>query len=74
MRWFERARQDWIAETLGIFGYIQRRHLIRKFGICIPQASADLQRFMQEHPGVMMYDKGAKRYVALVQIEDMEDL
>jgi len=50
MRWFEQARQDWIAETLHVFGFIQRHHLMRKFGISMPQASADIQRFQKENP------------------------
>lgn len=64
MRWFEQVRQDWIAETLRIFGFIQRKHLMLKFGISEPQASADLQKFQQDHPGVMHYDAKQKRYVA----------
>lgn len=64
MKWFEQARQEWIAETLRIFGFIQRQHLMRKFGISMPQASTDLQRFRQEHPGAMLYDSSEKRYVA----------
>jgi hypothetical protein len=31
--WFEQQRMDWIAETLRIFGFINREHLMRKFGI-----------------------------------------
>lgn len=64
MRWFEQHRMEWIAETLRVFGYINREHLERKFGISTPQASTDLNRFMRQCPGVMSYDKSAKRYVA----------
>jgi len=63
MRWFEEHRQQWIAETLRIFGYIQRKHLIRKFGISVPQASADLQKFQKDHPKAIRYDASRKRYV-----------
>lgn len=64
MQWFERTRQNWIAETLHVFGFIQRKHLMRKFGISRVQASADLQRFQQDNPGAMAYDKHEKRYIA----------
>lgn len=64
MRWFEKVRQEWIAETLSVFGFIQRQHLMRKFGISMPQASADLQRFQKENHGAMEYDSSAKQYVA----------
>lgn len=63
MRWFEKQRQLWIAETLEIFGFIQRAHLVRKFGISVPQASADLQQFQKDCPGVMLYQPSAKMYV-----------
>lgn len=62
--WFKRQRMEWIAETLRVFGFINRDHLQRKFGISQPQASADLQAFMEENPSAMIYDTSAKRYVA----------
>lgn len=64
MRWFERHRQEWIAETLRVFGFINRDHLVRKFGISTPQASADLAAFMRANPGRMRYDLSRKRYEA----------
>lgn len=66
-RWFEGHRMDWIAETLHVFGFINREHLQRKFGISQPQASIDLRRFNAAHPGEMTYDLSAKRYVAAKQ-------
>jgi hypothetical protein len=64
MRWCERQRMDWIAETLRVFGYINREHLERKFGVSTQQASADLQAFRRAHPTAMTYDVSAKRYSA----------
>ena len=64
MAWAEDYRQNWIAETLRVFGYINRAHLCRKFGISLPQAAIDFARFMREQPGLMTYDKTAKRYVS----------
>lgn len=63
-RWFETHRMDWIAETLRVFGFINRDHLVRKFGISTPQASTDLQRFMRLYPKAMQYDTSLKRYQA----------
>lgn len=67
MRWFEQHRQEWIAETLRIFGFINRHHLTKKFGVSTVQASTDLQRFQKDHPNNMTYDMSAKRYVAVSQ-------
>lgn len=64
MRWFEKQRMGWIAETLLVFGFINRRHLMKKFGVSEQQASKDLQTFQQAHPGVMIYNQSAKRYEA----------
>lgn len=63
MAFAEDYRQNWIAETLRVFGYINRTHLMRKFGISSQQASHDLGRFQEEQPGLMLYDTTAKRYV-----------
>jgi hypothetical protein len=63
-RWFEQHRMQWIAETIRVFGFINRQHLERKFGISQPQASLDLAAFMRTHPTAMTYDRSAKRYVA----------
>lgn len=64
-RWFRRHRQDWIAEMLQIYGFINREHLMRKFEVSTQQASADLQQFMAERPGLMEYNKSTKRYEAV---------
>jgi len=60
--WFVRHRQEWIAETLRVFGFINREHIERKFGISTPQASLDLQLFQSENPGAITYNKSSKRY------------
>lgn len=65
MAWAEDYRQEWIAETLRVFGFINRVHLERKFGISTPQASLDLRRFMTEKPGVMVHNKTTRCYEAV---------
>lgn len=64
MNWFQRQRISWIAETLDVFGFINREHIMRKFGISQPQASADLRLFDRLHPKAMVYNVNAKRYEA----------
>lgn len=60
--WFVRQRQEWIAETIEIFGFINREHIERKFGVSTPQASMDLRQFQTEHPGAIEYNRSSKRY------------
>ena len=64
LRWFVHQRMQWIAETLRIFGFIRREHLMLKFGISTPQAAADLKRYSQMHPGALRYDATLKTYRA----------
>lgn len=61
--WFADYRQDWIAEMLHVYGFINRDHLMRKFGISTPQASLDLAQFQRTHPHTMRYDLTRKCYV-----------
>lgn len=63
MNWFERHRIEWIAESLRVFGFINRVHLERKFGISRPQASADLATFARLYPKAMGYDTSRKCYM-----------
>lgn len=66
MRWFEQHRMEWIAETLRVFGFINREHLERKFGVSSAQAANDFGAFQRLHPNAMTYDASAKRYVAVM--------
>jgi hypothetical protein len=60
--WFVQKRQEWIAETLRVFGFINREHIETKFGISTPQASTDLQKFQRDRPNEITYNKCSKRY------------
>jgi hypothetical protein len=64
-RWFFKHRQEWIGETVRIFEFINREHIERKFGISTPQASVDIQHFIDANPSVLKYNKSAKRYEAV---------
>lgn len=63
MAWAANYRQNWIADRLVSPGFVNRKNLSDQFGISTAQASIDLNRFMRERPGLMTYDKTAKRYV-----------
>lgn len=63
-RWFHRHRMEWIAEMLLVYGFINRSHLMRKFGISIVQSSKDLNDFKKLHPDEIAYDLHGKQYVA----------
>lgn len=65
MKWFEQTRQLWIAEMLTVYGFIQRKHLMRKFDISVVQASKDLRSFDRMYPGWMEYNRWKKHYVYL---------
>lgn len=60
--WFVAYRQSWIAEMLLVYGFINREHLERKFGISTPQASTDLRLFQERNEGAMEYNTSTKRY------------
>lgn len=62
MNWFQRHRQEWIAERIAEKGYINRQDIMDKFEISIPQASLDLRKFMEAMPELLEYNKTAKRY------------
>jgi len=65
MRWFEEHRQEWIGEMLRIYGFINREHLSKKFGVSTPQASKDLNRYLRKNPEKVYYDLSAKKYVRI---------
>lgn len=64
MRYFVRLRLAWIADMLMVYGFINREHLMRKFGITAAQAAVDFRTFQEQHPLAMHYDRSSKRYVA----------
>ena len=60
--WFEKTRLEWIHEKLGIYGFIRREHLIKKFGISVPQASIDFRKYVLKYPRKVFYNPHSKRY------------
>lgn len=64
MTWFTQHRQEWIAEMLDVYGFINRFHLKRKFGISSAQAAIDFRTFHERKPDAMRYDPRKKIYYA----------
>lgn len=64
MNWFFNHRQEWIAEMLRVYGFINRGHLVRKFGISRAQSTFDLQTFITRHPDAVEYNPSKKCYEA----------
>jgi len=63
-RWFINYRQQWIAQHLATQKRINRQNLMLMFDISMPQASQDIQLYIQNHPGAVVYDYSAKTYRA----------
>jgi hypothetical protein len=55
-RWFKNHRMEWIAESLRVYGFINREHIMKKFSISMPQASIDLRDFQKLHPDAVEYN------------------
>lgn len=60
--WFVAHRMAWIAEMLDIYGFINREHLTKKFGISAVHAAGDFSRFQAAFPDRMTYNTSTKRY------------
>lgn len=63
-RWFKNYRMEWIAESLRVYGFINREHIMKKFSISMPQASIDLTEFQNLYPEAIEYDLKQKRYIS----------
>lgn len=60
--WFVEQRLAWIKEIAEIFGFIQREHIMRKFGVSTAQASLDIRKVLKRWPELMEYNKSTKQY------------
>jgi len=63
-RWSVERRLAFIGDRLTWEGRINRLDLVRRFGVSPGQATADLKRFAELHPGGLEYDPKAKTYRA----------
>lgn len=63
-KWDAKQRLEFIEQAAFWRGWLQRADLVGEFGISLPQASADLQAYLEQNPDSLEYDLNAKRYVA----------
>ncbi len=64
LRWSIERRLAFIEERLFWVGEVNRADLMRRFGVSLGQASADIARYLARAPEGVVYDKKAKRYIA----------
>ncbi len=62
--WFKQQRVEWVIEIVQIYGFINRSHIIRKFGISSAQAVNDIRSVQEMRPDLMAYNPRSKRYEA----------
>ena len=63
LSWSVEQRLEFIEFRLFWEGKVRRADLVDEFGISVPQASADIQRYDALAPGNIEYDASAKTYV-----------
>lgn len=64
-------RQWFLGEKFKRDGYFNRSDLINAFGISVPQASADIKRFLADYPSQIAYNPSSKRYERIVYAADL---
>jgi hypothetical protein len=64
LRWSVERRLAFIEERLFWLGAVNRTDLVRRFGVSMSQASADIARYLAHEPPYVVYDKSGKRYAA----------
>ena len=64
LRWSVERRLAFVEDLLFWRGEVNRTDLVRRFGVSMSQASADIGRYLALEPAGVGYDKSAKRYVA----------
>lgn len=72
MNWFQEQRLNWIKESVDIFGYVNRHHIMKKFSISHSQASQDIREAQYRWPDLIDYDRSGKRYVKRKETTDAE--
>jgi hypothetical protein len=63
LNYFQRKRLKFINNMIWVYGYIQRGHLMRRFGISETQAAQDIEVVQKTFPHLMVYNRQLKCYV-----------
>ena len=64
MKWNVEQRLSFLEARLFWLGRVNRKDLMARFGISMPQASTDLQKYQSLAPKNIKYDKSGKFYYA----------
>lgn len=64
MTWFSETRIEWAREMIAVYGFVNREHIQRKFGVSVPAASSDLKEVRRRYPDEVKYNTSSKRYEA----------
>jgi hypothetical protein len=56
------ARAIWILESVAVYGFVSRRHVIRQFGVSTRAAAALLASVAAAYPDRLRYNPSAKHY------------
>ncbi|WP_195819782.1 hypothetical protein [Roseobacter sp. MH60115] len=65
MNWYGEQRQNWIKEMLRIYGFINRAHIVEKFGCSAQLAGHDLTAFQAANADWVQYNPRRRAYVNL---------
>lgn len=60
--YFIKIRMDWMHESLRVYGYINRSHVMTKFGGSNGNAALDFKKFLKMYPGFCTYNTKTLRY------------
>jgi len=52
----------WIVESVAVYGFVARRHVVRQFGVPARQASAALADAARRFPDRLQYHRQRRRY------------
>lgn len=69
IRWGTERRLEFIEFRVYWEGGVNRSEIVDKFGMSVPQASADLSLYQELAPANLAYDSSQKRYVAGADFE-----
>lgn len=71
LKYYQRERMEWIADCLRVYGFVNRKHIMRKFGMSHPQASSDMTLFRRRNPGAVKYDLSNKMFLDATENNDI---
>ncbi|WP_300009765.1 hypothetical protein [uncultured Roseobacter sp.] len=72
MNWYGEQRHKWIKEMLRIYGFINRSHIVEKFGCSAQLAGNDLTAFQEANATWVEYNPRRRAYVNLTHTNPRE--